>query len=403
MEYYDYTARFGGKVKKGVTTADDMETAAENLIARGFTVITIAPMQDVFNIRHTMYGMSHRIKKKNIKDFFDQLSFMLGTNLPQNNALLILRDSGVDKKLKYIARLVAEKTRTGMALHEALNTTGFFDVSTIKQLEAGEQSGNVPEALERLVKQYERDLEFSGKIKNAMIYPCLILSVMVIVLWVLMTMVVPALSATLISLGGELPAITQIVIAVSGFVKASTPYMIVGVITAVIMYKKMMKQKHFKLTVDTFKLRLPIIGSMLMKIEMSRFCRNLSAIQDSGIALVPSLAVTQSAIKNGKLKAATEKASKLVEMSGESLSSALAKTRSFPPLMIQLIEVGVNAGRITGILNKIAAQYEKEVDASIKKITGLIEPIMIILVGLLAGTVVMAMYLPILSLVDTMM
>lgn len=403
MEYYDYTARVGGKVKKGVTTADDMETAAENLIARGFTVITIAPMQDAFNIRRTMYGMSHRIKKKNIKDFFDQLSFMLGTNLPQNNALLILRDSGVDKKLKYIARLVAEKTRTGMALHEALNTTGFFDVSTIKQLEAGEQSGNVPEALERLVKQYERDLEFSGKIKNAMIYPCLILSVMVIVLWVLMTMVVPALSATLISLGGELPAITQIVIAVSGFVKASTPYMIVGVITAVIMYKKMMKQKHFKLTVDTFKLRLPIIGSMLMKIEMSRFCRNLSAIQDSGIALVPSLAVTQSAIKNGKLKAATEKASKLVEMSGESLSSALAKTRSFPPLMIQLIEVGVNAGRITGILNKIAAQYEKEVDASIKKITGLIEPIMIILVGLLAGTVVMAMYLPILSLVDTMM
>ena len=402
MEYYDYTARVGGKVKKGVTTAADMETAAENLIARGFTVITIAPMQDAFNIRRTMYGMSHRIKKKNIKDFFDQLSFMLGTNLPQNNALLILRDSGVDKKLKYIARLVAEKTRTGMALHEALNTTDYFDVSTIKQLEAGEQSGNVPEALERLVKQYERDLEFSGKIKNAMIYPCLILSVMVIVLWVLMTMVVPALSATLISLGGELPAITQIVIAVSGFVKASTPYMIVGVITAVIMYKKMMKQKHFKLTVDTFKLRLPIIGSMLMKIEMSRFCRNLSAIQDSGIALVPSLAVTQSAIKNGKLKAATEKASKLVEMSGESLSSALAKTRSFPPLMIQLIEVGVNAGRITGILNKIATQYEKEVDASIKKITGLIEPIMIILVGLLAGTVVMAMYLPILSLVDTM-
>ena len=402
MEYYDYTARVGGKVKKGVTTAADMETAAENLIARGFTVITIAPMQDAFNIRRTMYGMSHRIKKKNIKDFFDQLSFMLGTNLPQNNALLILRDSGVDKKLKYIARLVAEKTRTGMALHEALNTTGFFDVSTIKQLEAGEQSGNVPEALERLVKQYERDLEFSGKIKNAMIYPCLILSVMVIVLWVLMTMVVPALSATLISLGGELPAITQIVIAVSGFVKVSTPYMIVGIITAVIMYKKMMKQKHFKLTVDTFKLRLPIIGSMLIKIEMSRFCRNLSAIQDSGIALVPSLAVTQSAIKNGKLKAATEKASKLVEMSGESLSSALAKTRSFPPLMIQLIEVGVNAGRITGILNKIATQYEKEVDASIKKITGLIEPIMIILVGLLAGTVVMAMYLPILSLVDTM-
>ncbi len=405
MEYFDYTAKVvdTNKTEKGIIEAEDIKTAAEMLKVKGLIVINISPMQDFLNLREIIYSMSYRISKKNIKDFFDQLSFMLKTNLPMNNALLILRDSGVDKKIKYISRLVVQNTQKGDPLNIALQKTDLFDTSAIMQIKAGEESGNVPKALIELTKQYERDIEFMGKIKNAMTYPVLILIVMSIVLYVLLTMVVPSISNTLISLGGELPTITKIVIFISNTLTKATPFIIVGIIVAVVLFRQMMKNEQFSLKLDELKLNIPIAGDVITKIEISRLCRNLSVILNAGIALVPSLSITQTAIKNRSIKNAVKKAGKLVEIKGAQLSTALSLTGAFPDMIIQHIEVGVNAGKVTDILDKISTQYEKEVDNSIKKITGLMEPIMIVVVGLIAGTVVIAMFLPMLSLLDSLM
>ena len=141
---------------------------------------------------------------------------------------------------------------------------------------------------------------------------------------------------------------------------------------------------------------------MLEKIELSRFCRNLSAMQKSGIALVGSLKTVQAAIKNTKISMAVEKATRLVEISGMNLSNALAKAGSFPAMMLQLIEVGINSGQICEVLDKIAIQYEKDVDVGLKRVTSLIEPAMIVVVGLLAGTVVISIFLPMFSLADSL-
>jgi type IV pilus assembly protein PilC len=355
------------------------------------------------SIRKTIYGFLHRIKKRNIKEFFDQLAFMLSANLQMYNALVILRDSSVDKKIKYIARLVAESIRKGLPLHEALEKADCFKTSDIMQIKSGEESGSVPRALSRLATQYEREIEFANKIKSAMMYPVLIIVVMTAVLWVLLTLVVPSLSQTLISLGGELPAITKIVISVSNFLKDATVYILFVAAGLVWIYRELMKRDGFGREADRIKLKIPIAGAVLIKLEMSRFCRSLSIIQSSGIALVPSLKITNAAVKNRYLKNAVEKAARLVEVSGIHLSAALAKTRSFPAMMIQLIDVGVNAGKITDILDKIAEQYEREVDRNIKRITGLMEPVMIVIVGILVGIVVISMFLPLLSVVDTMM
>jgi len=248
----------------------------------------------------------------------------------------------------------------------------------------------------------EREIDFVSKIKNAMTYPILIVVVMTVVLWVLMTLVVPALAKTLVGLGGELPLITKIVIGISNIISKATPYLILSIIAIITAYKIMIKQENFKYSVDCMKLKIPFIGNLLMKLEMSRFCRNLSAMQQSGITLVTSLKITRTAIKNVFLQKAIEKATKLVELSGMNLSTALSKVGNFPELMMQFIDVGINSGQISDVLDRVANQYEKDIDVSIKRITGLVEPIMIVLVGVLVGTVVVAMMSPMYSILDNL-
>jgi len=404
MFYYDYVVKDPVSTKKvrGVITADDAESASQNLKARGLIVLEISSLKDFLHLRKIFYDITYRITKKDIKEFFEQLSFMLGTNLQMYNALIILRDYSVNKKLRYLAKPIAESIRKGLPLHEALEETKFFQTSVIMQVKSGEESADVPNSLKRLAEQYTRELEFMAKIKNAMTYPILITVVMIGVLWVLMTMVVPTLAKTISSLGGELPLITKIVIGASKFMSATTPVLIVLIIACIIGFKHLCKQEGFKYQIDSLELKIPLIGNLIAKLEMSRFCRNLSAMQNSGITLVRSLNITKTAIKNSYMKKAIEKTAKMVEISGVNLSTALSKAGNFPELMVQLIEVGVNAGQISDVLEKIANQYENEIDNSIKRITGLIEPIMIIIVGLIAGTIVLAMMSPLFSIIDVL-
>lgn len=316
--------------------------------------------------------------------------------------MINIRDSSIDKSLKNLARMIADEVRQGADLSGALKKSEQFDVSIVQQINSGEESGNIDETLERLCEQIEREIEFKSKIKSAMMYPVIICVVMVIVLWVMMTMVVPSLADTLVSMGGELPLITKIVIGASELMAASTPYLIAGIIALVIGYKIAVRKNFLKSKIDRLKLKIPIVGNMLEKIELARFSRNLSAMQKSGIALVSSLKTVQTAIKNSEISKAVEKAARLVEISGMNLSNALAKAGNFPTMMLQLIDVGINSGQICEVLDKIAMQYEKDVDTGLKRVTSLIEPIMIVIVGVLAGTVVISIFLPMFSMTDSL-
>ena len=402
MQYFEYKTRRAddGKIVKGIITADNIENAESTLKKRGEDIIILSEMQDILNIRKALYGISVRTNKKTKLEFFTMIRFMLEAGMSLHESLINIRDTGVNKSMKGLAGKLADSVRRGTTLSTAAQDSGQFDSATVEQLKAGEESGSILDTLSRLMKQYEREMEFKSKIKSAMMYPIIICVVMVVVLWVMMTVVVPSLADTLISMGGELPLITKIVIGVSNGMTAMTPYLIVLLIGAVIAYRVAVKNESFKLAVDTQKLKLPVVGNMLEKIELSKFCRNLSSMQKSGITLVSSLEIVVSAVKNKKLSKQVQKASRLVEISGMNLATALAKAGNFPSMMLQLIEVGISSGKITEVLDKIAEQYEKEVDVSLKRITSLIEPIMIVVVGLLAGTVVISIFLPMFSLVD---
>lgn len=404
MQYFEYKTRkpTDGKVYKGIITADNVETAENTLKKRGEDIIVIAEMQDFLNIRKTIYSISVKTNKKTKLEFFTMLRFMLEAGMSLHESLINIRDTGVNKSLKGLAGKIADSVRRGSTLSVAAQNSGQFDGATVEQLKAGEESGSILDTLSRLIKQYEREIEFKGKIKSAMMYPIIICVVMVVVLWVMMTVVVPSLAQTLTSMGGELPLITKIVIGVSNGMAIMTPHLIVFIIASVIAYRIAIKNESFKYMVDMQKLKLPIIGNMLEKIEMSKFCRNLSAMQKSGITLVSSLGIVVSAVKNKKIAKQIAKASRLVEISGMNLAAALAKAGHFPSMMLQLIEVGISSGKITEVLDKIAEQYEKEVDVSLKRVTSLIEPLMIVVVGVLAGTVVISIFLPMFEMTSNM-
>lgn len=403
MLYFDYRAKASNsnKVFRGIITADSTETALDNLKSKGLTIVEIFPMQDFLSIRKTLYSFSDRITKKTIHEFFEQLVFMLDTDIALYDALTILRDNGASKKIMALARPIAECVRKGLSLHEAMEKTKQFTLPIIQQVKSGEDSGNVPQTLNRISAELARDMEFKKKIKGAMTYPIIICVVMIMVLWVLLTFVVPNISKTIIGLGGELPLITKIVIAVSNIISTATPFIIISIIFAVFLYKYLCRNKTFKYNMDKTKIQMPVFGKLIEKLELSRFCKSLASMQESGITLVRSLNITQNALKNTYIKKMVEKSARLVEVSGLNLSLALAKGGKFPELMIQLIDVGVNTGRTDEVLNRIANQYEKDIDSSIKKITSLIEPLMIVIVGALAGTVVVSMFLPLMAVMDS--
>lgn len=402
MEYFEYRTKnpMSGKVFHGIITADDSESAADNLKRRGEEILEIKSMNDILNIRKTLYNLSVKTNKKTKAEFFAMLKFMLDSGMSLHESLVSIRDSSINKQLRNMSRVIADEVRKGAALSLAMQRSGQFDNAVVRQVNAGEESGNMSDTLARLTGQTEREIEFSGKIKNAMMYPIMICIVMIVVLWVLMTMVVPSLAQTLISMGGELPLITKIVIGVSSFMSKAAPYIIIICIASAVGYRIALRDKGFKLKNDTFKLKIPIVGNMLEKIELSRFCRNLSAMQKSGISLVHSLKIVVEAVKNKKIAEAVQKSCRLVEMTGMNLSAALAKSGDFPAMMLQLIEVGIDSGGICNVLDRIAEQYEKEVDTGLKRITSLIEPAMIVVVGLLAGTVVISIFLPMMSIAD---
>ena len=404
MDYFSYKVRnpVSGKIIGGVLTADDMESAEDTLKKRGETIFEIDYMKDVLGLRKLFFDLAGKITKKIACEFFSMLAFLLEAGMSLHEALVSIRDSSINKRLRILTRSIADEVRQGISLSRAMSRTRRFNQSVIEQISAGEDSGDVPDALKRLAKQTENELEFAGKIKSAMMYPVIITVVMVVVLWVLMTVVVPSLSKTLLDMGGELPFVTKIVIGASSLLSKLTPFLLIMVLASIITYRILMKNPYFKYKSDSFKLKIPIVGIMLLKLEMSRFCRNLYAMQSSGITLVASLKITGAAIRNSHMQTAVLQAAKLVEISGMTLSAALAKTGKWPDLMMQLIDVGVSSGQLCDVLEKIAMQYEKEVDTSLKRISSLIEPIMIVVVGILAGTVVISVFLPMFNLVDVL-
>lgn len=405
MEYYEYRGRnASGKKQNGIITGVTEDNARYILQEKGIYAQTVTEMRDFMGIRKFLYTKtSGKVKKRDKQDFLEQLAFFLDTNISLYQALITLRDKSENKAVQMIAIPMCEDIRGGLELHAAMENSGYFDKMTVYQIKAGERSGDIVATLENIVEQMEKNMDFVAKVRGAAVYPIMISTVMIVIVWFMLTYIVPQIAANLVQMGVELPAITKAVIGLSQVVKWLFPLLIIGGTTGIILYKRARKSsKQLSIAADRLKLKIPVLGNMIKKMNFRDFCRRLAVIQNSGLSLVESLNITGDTIKNVYIRDEIKDIERLVEQQGISLAAAMGIHNVFDAVMVQMISIGSDTGQTPEVLLKLSVRYEKEIENRLKVITSLMEPIMIVAIGLVVGVIMIALYLPMFSVADAL-
>jgi type IV pilus assembly protein PilC len=264
----------------------------------------------------------------------------------------------------------------------------------VSMVEAGEAAGILDQVLDRMAFQIERETKLKRRVKGAMMYPTMVLIFATLVLTCLLLFLVPFLSKVFTTLGGMLPTLTQWTVNASDFIKHDWWLIIIVGVTFTVSFKKWRKTEHGRRNWDSFKLKLPMqIGDVVLKITMARFSRTFSTLVAAGVDIIKSIEITAQTAGNWKVENALIEAKQRVH-EGVPISQPLVENPVFPPMVSQMIKVGEETGELDKMLGKIADFYEEEVDASISTLTSIIEPLMMIGVGLMVGVIIIAMYLP---------
>lgn len=403
MKYFEYKVKDpNGKVKTDVITADNRESALAALRGRGLTIVELSEMWDFMGVRQALHKRATAVSKVDVAEFFEQMAFMLGTDIKIYNALLVLRDYSASKKLSYLADRLSSEVRQGASLYEAAcKNKSIFEAYMLQQIKSGEESGDMVGALTNLANQIRREVAFKKKVSGAMVYPTFIVVILVVVVAALMILVIPNMASALTEMGGELPGITVFVINCSDFVKGYWWAILAGIIVIAATWIILNKIPHIKYNIDKYSLRVPLLGNLLQKIDIARFCRCMASMLSCGVSLVKALSIAKTTISNRYMQKAMEECENDIRVKGWGLPYAMRQHKAFPELMIQLVEIGVTSSKIPEVMTKLANQYEIESEDTLKKLTGMMEPLMMIVVGGVVGVVVISMFLPMMSVLDT--
>jgi type IV pilus assembly protein PilC len=271
-----------------------------------------------------------------------------------------------------------------------------FDELFVNMIAAGEAGGILDVILQRLATYIEKVVKLKNQVKSALIYPSAIMTVAVLVVWIILWKVIPVFDQLLSSVGGEMPMITAVVIKASNFIGRYTVWIVLLIGLAAFALNRYHKTHRGRRVIDGLLLRLPIVGGLLRKIAVARFCQTLATLTASGVPILDGLDITARTAGNAIIEDAIQAVRKSVE-EGKTISEPLGETKVFPPMVVQMINVGEQTGALDQMLQKIAEFYEEEVDTAVAGLTKLIEPILIVFLGVVIGVIVAAMYLPLYS------
>lgn len=401
MPIYKCSFKGDKKVKK-IRVALNRTECLLGLTYEGVTNPKVSELVDLHGLEYILFGdvSLNKLKSTSICDFFEQISFLLKAGMPLYSALETLGKSG-DKYIKSLCIKIVPSIIEGISFDEALNKTGLFSVETVHQIRAGTESGDLANSLDRVAKNLRKQIELKNKSITAAVYPLFMLIVLIGVTTLMMTSIIPQISQSFTDLGGELPAITLFVIAVSnGFVKYMPSIVICLVLLFLIIKILLKRNKNFKEQFDKMILKIPLIGELNLKRNISSISTVLSSLLVCGIPIVQSLNITIETVKNEYLKRKLQKARKYVEIEGNSLYNALLQVKGFPTLFVQLIDVGEKSGDLVSVLDKLAERYDNYVENIMKRIITLLEPLVIVLMVVIGGTVVIGMMMPIFTIIE---
>lgn len=343
----------------------------------------------------------NRVKIKDIAVFCRQFYTMLNSGVTIVNCLEVLRCQTENKKLKKTLGQVYESVQKGMTLSEALKRhKDVFPELLINMVEAGEVSGNLDTILNRMAIHYEKENKISNKIKSAMMYPLVLSIVAMVVVVFLLTVVMPTFVSMFQQSGATLPTPTLVLLGISDIIKNYWYIIIVLITTLIYLVKKYYATERGRAYIDKLKFRIPILNGVITKIITSRFTRTLSTLLASGVSLIKALDIVSKIVGNKVIEEGINKVKDEVRR-GMDLASPIDKLGVFPPMVVSMIKIGEESGSLDEILDKTANFYDDEVEASLQKMTSLIEPIMIIIMALIVGFIVISMVLPMFDMINT--
>ena len=354
----------------------------------------ISVEEKVMGSKEITLFQSKKIKLKDISLFCKQMSVMLESGIPLNNAVDILEQQATSKNLKSSLKIVSKSLKEGSQLSKAmLDQEGMFPDLLIRMVQAGEKTGKLDEVLEKMSEHYNKELKTSRQIRGAMIYPAVLAFLAVAAVLALLYVVIPSFSGIFEQSGMAMPLPTRIVLAASNFVR-SYWYILFGVTgILVFLFLRYRSTEAGRYQLDRLKLNLPVIKGPMQKIVTARFASTLAILTSAGIPLVEAIesaaATTNNAVVIEKMKIANEGLQK-----GERLTGMITATGLFPPMMLSMVKIGEESGSLESMLVKTSDYYEEELETAIKQLLSLLEPAMIIVMGVIIGGIVASVMLP---------
>ena len=381
------------EVQKGEIDADSEEAVKAQLARQRITPTKVKKKpKDLFA---NVTFLQPTVKQRDVILFARQFSTMIDAGLPIIQCLDILYSQQANATFKRMLKEIKESVEGGATLAEALKKfPKQFDNLFVNMIAAGEAGGILDAILRRLAAYMEKAAKLKAQVKGAMTYPVVTLIIAVLVLAVILVFVIPVFEEMFADFGGELPMPTQIVVAMSDMVKSKIIYIIVGLVFFIIAFKKFYGTEKGREFVDKMLLKVPVFGDLLRKVAVAKFTRTMGTMLASGVAILEALDIVAKTAGNKTVEKAVYNVRKGIS-EGRTMADPLAQSGVFPSMVCQMISVGESTGALDAMLEKIADFYDEEVDQAVENLTALIEPFMLVFLGVTIGGLVIAMYLPI--------
>jgi type IV pilus assembly protein PilC len=390
---FAYKAReTGGKVSEGLVEAPDQKAAIARLREQKLAVVEIrpAPAKKKF--------FKPKVDNKDVVIFSRQLSTLVSSGVPIVQGLTILEAQAENPAFKTVVGSLRTDIEAGLSIADAMKKhPQAFTELYVSMIKAGEVGGILDTILERLSAYLESAEALKAKVKSALMYPAVVFSVAGLITIFLIMFVIPIFKDIFSSFGAKLPWLTQMMITISDFLRQKILYLAPPIVLGVWLFKKWMKTEKGQEKIDELSLKAPIFGILLKKVAIAKFTRTLGTLIKSGVPILQGLETVAKTSGNKIIEKAILASRDSIKEGGR-ISDPLRKANIFPPMVIQMINVGEETGGLDTMLNKIADFYDQEVDTAVKGLTSMIEPLIIVFLGVVVGTIVIAMFMPMFSL-----
>ncbi len=399
MKKFEYSARTAdGVVDRGQMEAESRTQVVQSLQDKGLIVVRVEEKVALFEALSEVNIGGVPIDEKVV--FMRQLSTMISSGLPLTQALEILQVQARNPLFKRVLEKVLHEVEGGSSLAKAFSKhPGVFDNVILNLIRAGEDSGKLEEVCLRLADELEHQRDFQGRVKSAMIYPIIITLTIFVVVALVIVFMIPTMEGLYAEFGGDLPTITRILVALSNFVRTYW-WLTIGVIAALVAGTKYyIDTPKGREVFDNVKLKFPILGVLNRKIQLAQFTQTLFLLVQSGVPILDALELTADSLSNVHFQNAVKSAKSAVEK-GSSLALPLSREERFPLIVSQMVGVGEETGKLDEVLNKMAEYYNNEVKLMTDNLATIMEPLMLVVMGVVVGFIAVAVYVPMFSLAN---